>query len=107
MFEIALDLFAIIVLFLLVGTDRNATKRPVQPEQQDEAPTTPPIDTEAVVKEAIATMPKLLVAGSVRLAEVLTFPSRTPAPVVEAPAKRKRGRPPGSGKKKLAPALAG
>lgn len=105
-FEIFLDIVVIGISFLLVGRDRcNATPQPA-PEQQDEAPPTPPIDAEAVVREAIATMPTSLVAGSVRLAEVLTFPSK-PAPVVAAPAKRKRGRPKGSGKKKLAPAVAG
>ncbi|MEP1079664.1 hypothetical protein NDI52_30090 [Leptolyngbya sp. PL-A3] len=63
-----------------------------------------------VVEKAIATMPTALGAGSVRIAEVLTFfPSRTaePAPVVAAPpVKKRRGRPPGSGRKKLAPAVA-
>lgn len=100
--EIVLDFVVICFLFLLVGTDCNATKRTVLPEQQDEAPT-PPIDTEAVIEAAIAALPPETVAGAVRLAEVLTFPSK---PVPVAPAKRKRGRPKGSGKKKLAPATA-
>lgn len=105
-FEIFLDLLVITVGFLLVGRDRNATQLALP---QQETPPEPQLDTEAVVETAIAALPVGRVAGSVRIAEVLTFPSRTAetAPEVAAPpAKKRRGRPPGSGKKKLAPAVA-
>ncbi|MEP1079354.1 hypothetical protein NDI52_28505 [Leptolyngbya sp. PL-A3] len=70
-FEIFLDLIVVVGLFLLVGRDHSAAPQPAPRQQDDTPPTKPPIDTEAVVKEAIATMPPLTVAELSRLTRLI------------------------------------